>query len=172
MTTGNDIIKPRTRLAKFLAKIAGVYDEPIEPKTEIEKYLKEIAENGSGGGNVLTLYVDADAFDNYDPTDTDAEPVRVYKDILRTKGWSDYLTARDELLNATFIRVIPAYTDDDDGESYIEPNWYQGISFVKGVCVFRPYGTNSGVIALAPAIEDSPVSDEPFNPDPIDQGWA
>lgn len=50
MTTGNDIIKPRTRLAKFLAKIAGAYSGSIEPRTEVERYLDQIAEKGGGGG--------------------------------------------------------------------------------------------------------------------------
>lgn len=45
--------KPRTRLSKWLAKIAGVYDGEMEPKTEAEYYLNEIAENGvAGGGGV------------------------------------------------------------------------------------------------------------------------
>lgn len=60
MTTGNDIIKPRTRLAKFLAKIAGAYSGSIEPRTEVERYLDQIAEKGGGGGgdgvNILDLY--------------------------------------------------------------------------------------------------------------------
>lgn len=43
--------KPRTRLTKWLAKIAGKYDGELEPKTEAEFYLNEIAEN-SGGGSV------------------------------------------------------------------------------------------------------------------------
>ena len=42
-------MKPRTRLSKFLAKIAGVYDGELEPKTEVEQYLNQIAENGGGG---------------------------------------------------------------------------------------------------------------------------
>ena len=43
-------MKPRTRLTKFLAKIAGLYEGDLEPKTEVEQYLNQIAENGSGGG--------------------------------------------------------------------------------------------------------------------------
>ncbi len=45
--------KPRTRLSKWLAKIAGVYDGEMEPKTEAEYYLNEIAENGVAGGGVV-----------------------------------------------------------------------------------------------------------------------
>jgi hypothetical protein len=43
---GERLRKPRTRLSKWLAKIAGVYDGEMEPKTEAEYYLNEIAANG------------------------------------------------------------------------------------------------------------------------------
>ena len=42
-------MKPRTRLTKFLAKIAGVYDGELNPKTETEYYLDQIAQSGGGG---------------------------------------------------------------------------------------------------------------------------
>lgn len=45
--------KPRTRLSKWLAKIAGVYDGEMEPKTEWEYYLNEIAKSGGGGGTYI-----------------------------------------------------------------------------------------------------------------------
>lgn len=50
--------KPRTRLSKWLAKIAGVYEEDMEPKTEAEYYLNEIAAKGGGGSasDVLILH--------------------------------------------------------------------------------------------------------------------
>ena len=43
---------PKTRLEKFLAKIAGRSEEELEPKTRLEGFLNEIAENKgqSGGG--------------------------------------------------------------------------------------------------------------------------
>lgn len=41
-------MKPHTRLSKFLAKIAGVYEGELEPKTEVEYYLDQI----SAGGNI------------------------------------------------------------------------------------------------------------------------
>lgn len=47
---GNDAMKPRTRLAKFLAKIAGLYEGDITPRTEIEYYLDQIAQSGGGDG--------------------------------------------------------------------------------------------------------------------------
>ena len=46
--TDRPVRKPRTRLTKWLAKIAGVYDGDLTPKTEDEYYLNEIAENGGG----------------------------------------------------------------------------------------------------------------------------
>ena len=42
---------PKTRLEKFLAKIAGRSEEELEPKTRLEAALDDIAENiGQGGG--------------------------------------------------------------------------------------------------------------------------
>lgn len=48
-------MKPRTRLNKFLAKIAGVYDGDLAPRTETEYYLDQIAEGGGGGGDNAVL---------------------------------------------------------------------------------------------------------------------
>ena len=55
--------KPRTRLSKWLAKIAGVYDGEMEPKTEAEYYLNEIAQNGSGGSGAFVINATAGVFD-------------------------------------------------------------------------------------------------------------
>jgi hypothetical protein len=50
--------KPRTRLSKWLAKIAGVYDGEMEPKTEAEYYLNEIAQKDSGSGGGVFFVTD------------------------------------------------------------------------------------------------------------------
>lgn len=50
-------MKPRTRLNKFLAKIAGVYDGELNPKTETEYYLDQIAQSGGGGGGDSSIYL-------------------------------------------------------------------------------------------------------------------
>lgn len=44
-----------TRLDKFLAKIAGKDVGEITPKTELERQLNQIAENGGGGGDASSL---------------------------------------------------------------------------------------------------------------------
>lgn len=52
---------PKTRLEKFLAKIAGRSEEELEPKTRLEAALDDIAENigqgGSGSGSVQPVIV-------------------------------------------------------------------------------------------------------------------
>lgn len=53
-------MKPRTRLTKFLAKIAGVYDGELNPKTETEYYLDQIAVSNSGGGMKIPEITESD----------------------------------------------------------------------------------------------------------------
>ena len=61
---------PKTRLEKFLAKIAGRSEEELEPKTRLEAALDDIAENvgqggGSSGGGVFLVDVNITQGDNY-----------------------------------------------------------------------------------------------------------
>lgn len=94
---GNDAIKPRTRLAKFLAKIAGLYEGDITPRTDVEKYLDRIAENGGGGGgNVLTLY-----------GRMEEGALVVYIDPEYTKERFDtYQEAADAVMGADSIKLV------------------------------------------------------------------
>ena len=104
--TGEAARQPRTRLAKFLAKIAGVYGEQIEPKTEVERYLDKIAESGGGGGggNVLTLYCESQG-----------NMLFAYKDSNRTNSFS-YSEAVAALDGADVIKVVIF-----DGTAYGNP---------------------------------------------------
>jgi hypothetical protein len=53
ITSGTKERKPRTRLSKWLAKIAGVYDGEMEPKTEAEYYLNEITHTYPENADIL-----------------------------------------------------------------------------------------------------------------------
>ncbi len=94
--------KPRTRLSKWLAKIAGVYDGEMTPKTEAEYYLNEISKlvipdySEAFDGAVLTVRED------YGPDVT-----ILNKDIgpespvnIKPKGQKEY--AYDEL-----VQIVP-----------------------------------------------------------------
>lgn len=117
--------KPRTRLTKWLAKIAGKYDGELEPKTEAEFYLNEIAENSGGGGSVPT------------PTIEDAGKAIVVNDsgeyaldnvgggmlvvtfddntLTLNKTWNEIHSA---LLAGVFV-IIQMLIDDDIGIYYL-----------------------------------------------------
>jgi hypothetical protein len=99
--------KPRTRLSKWLAKIAGVYDGEMEPKTEAEYYLNEIAAKGGGssggGANVLTLYFDEPA---------GLEKCYAFKDSALTERYTSYEEARDALRLADIIKLKNPNTAD------------------------------------------------------------
>ena len=91
-------MKPRTRLSKFLAKIAGQYDGELEPKTEVEYYLDKI----SGGGNVLTLYA------------AGKNPV-LYRDKSCTEQYDSFDDAWRAVVQAAIVK-LEFYRFDDDAE--------------------------------------------------------
>ena len=94
-------MKPRTRLAKFLAKIAGLYEGDITPRTEIEKCLDQIAQSGGGGSggggggvSAVTLY-----------PDMNASPVILYKDKALTQGFATAEEAISFIEDNPLIRI-------------------------------------------------------------------
>lgn len=111
---GNDAMKPRTRLAKFLAKIAGLYEGDITPRTEIEKCLDQIAQSGGGGGgggvSAVTLYADSND-----------SPFMLYKDEALTQNFATADEAIDFLEKHPLIRVKFA---DGGQDGYMLPVSY------------------------------------------------
>ena len=148
MTTGNDIIKPRTRLAKFLAKIAGVYDEPIEPKTEIEKYLKEIAENGSGGGGggvfIANMVVEAFSGNAYlDKTYQEIQDAMAAGQVpyMRLQG-NRVLSSLAEVYSDWLVAIILG----EDTEYSTKTGDVQKRTYIAFVIVPSPGSTELGVV--------------------------
>lgn len=109
--TGEAARQPRTRLAKFLAKIAGVYGEQIEPKTEVERYLDKIAVSGGGSGG--GVYVVSVAFD-----EAEGRPFldKTFKEIMEaiSAGKTAYMYVRFENRESSQVTVdthfAPLYT--------------------------------------------------------------
>lgn len=131
--------KPRTRLTKWLAKIAGVYDGDLTPKTEDEYYLNEIAENGGGlpkvtaedAGKVLTVDSNGDPAWNtpsggggaFVVTITDGVINASYNDIIAAAATSPVFLLQsfsDESLISYLTRTVAFLEDPNDPQYMVE----------------------------------------------------
>ena len=93
-------MRPRTRLSKFLAKIAGQYDGELEPKTEVEQYLNQIAESGGGSSGGGTFVVTASGWEPGATLD------KTYAEIMEAIG------------NGQSIFVVTPLTFDEELTGY------------------------------------------------------
>jgi len=94
-------------VGKMLGKIAGTYNGDVpEPSNELEKGLKDIAENGresgSGGANALTLY---------GRMENGSLVVYIDKEYAKKK-FDTYEEAYNAVTNATAIKLV--YVDDTE----------------------------------------------------------
>lgn len=107
-----------TRLDKFLAKIAGKDVGEITPKTELERQLNDIAQNGggSGGGGVFLVHVSGnlDDADNKDP---------FTKGAMLDKTWNEIWAAFDAGMTVYFEKDVEEY----DGEGVFTQLVYEAI---------------------------------------------
>lgn len=110
---------------------------------------------GSGSGNVLTLYLDAEASEAHNKLP------ELYKNIECTEGWPSVEEGNEALLNATFIRVMAVHNGS-----------IVGILFPLSICPANNFTQRNLPAVSLFTMDEVPLhiengeSEEPEIPDP------